>query len=206
MTGRVVVLAGPSGSGKSRLAERLSRRLGWPIVRLDDFYHPVDHPGLPRSEALGIVDWDDPRSWDGEAALTALTLLLGDGRCEAPIYDLSVSGVVGRRELTCRPADLVIAEGIFAAEVIDDLRERGLLHSAWCVRHHPVVTFGLRLARDLSERRKPPLTLLRRGLVLLRAEPSVVAGHVAKGARAASPRRVEQLLTAAAGRHRSELP
>ena len=34
----------------------------------------------------------------------------------------------------------------------------------------------------------------------------VVAGHVAKGARAASPRRVEQLLTAAAGRHRSELP
>ena len=91
-------------------------------------------------------------------------------------------------------------------EVIDGLRERGLLHSAWCVRHHPVVTFGLRLARDLSERRKPPLTLLRRGLVLLRAEPSVVASHVAKGARAASPRRVEQLLTTAAGRHRSELP
>lgn len=206
MTGRVVVLAGPSGSGKSRLAERLSRRLGWPIVRLDDFYHPIDHPGLPRSETLGIVDWDDPRSWDGEAALTALTLLLDSGRCEAPIYDLSVSGVVGRRELTCRPDDLVIAEGIFAAEVIDGLRERGLLHSAWCVRHHPVVTFGLRLVRDLSERRKPPLTLLRRGLVLLRAEPSVVAGHVAKGARAASPRRVEQLLTTTAGRHRSELP
>lgn len=198
--GRVVVLAGPSGSGKSRLAERLSRRLGWPIVRLDDFYHPVDHPGLPRSEALGIVDWDDPRSWDGEAALAALAELLETGRCEAPVYDISVSGVVGRRELTCEPTDLVLAEGIFAAEVIERLRERGLLHSAWCVRHRPLVTFGLRLARDLSERRKPPLTLLRRGLVLLRAEPSVVAGHVAKGARAGSPRRVEQLLVSAARR------
>jgi deoxyadenosine/deoxycytidine kinase len=33
---RVVVLAGPSGSGKSRLAERLRDRCGWPIVRLDD--------------------------------------------------------------------------------------------------------------------------------------------------------------------------
>jgi uridine kinase len=74
------------------------------------------------------------------------------------------------------------------------------------VRHHPVVTFGLRLVRDLSERRKPPLTLLRRGLVLLRAEPAVVAGHVARGARPGSPRTVERLLTATAGRHRSELP
>ena len=200
MTGRVVVLAGPSGSGKSRLAERLSRRLGWPIVRLDDFYHPVDHPGLPRSEALGIVDWDDPRSWDGEAATAALTELLETGRAEAPVYDISTSSVVGRRELTCGEGALVLAEGIFAAEIIAGLRDRGLLHSAWCVRHRPVVTFALRLVRDLSERRKPPLTLVRRGLVLLRAEPGVVEGHVAKGARAGSPRTVERVLSSAASR------
>lgn len=194
------MLAGPSGSGKSRLADRLAARQGWPVVRLDDFYHPVDHPGLPRSEALGMVDWDDPRTWDRAGAVTCLDVLLAEGRAEAPVYDIPTSSVVGRQEITCRPSDLVLAEGIFAAEIVPELRDRGLLHSAWCVRHHPAVTFVLRLARDLAERRKPPLTLLRRGLVLLRAEPSVVAGLVAQGARAATPRTVERVLAAGARR------
>ena len=61
---------------------------------------------------------------------------------------------------------------------------------------------ALRLVRDLAARRKPPLTLVRRGLVLLREEPAVVAGHVAAGARAASPRTVERLLVSTAQRSR----
>jgi len=40
---RVVVLAGPSGIGKSRLAA-LS---GLPVLRLDDFYRSGDDPALP---------------------------------------------------------------------------------------------------------------------------------------------------------------
>ncbi len=200
--GRVVVLAGPSGSGKSRLADRLAERFGWPVVRLDDFYLPEDHPDLPRSAELGIADWDDPRSWDGEAAAECLDRLLREGYAEAPVYDISTSSVVGRHELRSRPGDLVVTEGIFAAEIIPELRARGLLHSAWCVRHRRLVTFALRLVRDLAERRKPPLTLVRRGLVLLREEPAVVAGHVAAGARAASPRTVERLLVSTAQRSR----
>ena len=41
---RVVVLAGPSGSGKSRLANRLHAARGWPVFRLDDFCRDAVDP------------------------------------------------------------------------------------------------------------------------------------------------------------------
>lgn len=192
--GRVVVLAGPSGSGKSRLANRLHRDHGWPVVRLDDFYKAADAPDLPRSEELGMVDWDHPDSWDRGAALAALGRLVTDGESAMPIYDIGTSSVTGEHTITSGPDDLILAEGIFAAEAIASLRDAGLLHSAWCIRHHRFKTFVLRLARDLKERRKPPLTLVRRGLVLARDEPTVVARHVELGARCATPKQAERVL------------
>lgn len=163
-------------------------------MRLDDFYRDGDDPRLPRSVELGMVDWDHPDSWDQAAAITALTHLVTQGEASMPVYDIGSSRATGEHTVTAGQDDLIIAEGIFAAEAIDSLRHAGLLHSAWCIRHHRLQTFGLRLARDLRERRKPPLTLVRRGLVLMRDEPKVVARHVELGARCATPRQAERLL------------
>jgi uridine kinase len=88
----------------------------------------------------------------------------------------------------------VVAEGIFAAEIIGALTDTGVLHSAWCVRHPRWVTFVRRLVRDLAERRKPPLVLLRRGLALTRSEPQLVARMERLGATCASPSEVEHRL------------
>jgi uridine kinase len=195
---RVVVLAGPSGAGKSRLAARLHAAHGWPIVRLDDFYRDEDDPLMPRSDELGIVDWDHPDSWNREAAVRALETLVESGCVETPVYDIALSRAVGTTMVSAGPHDLVLAEGIFAAEVIGDLRERGLLAGAYCVHHHRGVTFVWRLLRDLSERRKPPWTLLRRGLALMRDEPSVVARQESLGARSARAKDLEALLSALA--------
>ena len=180
---RVIILAGPSGSGKSRLAARLHAEHGWPIVNLDDFYRDHDHPDMPRQEALGIVDWDHVDSWDGAAALTALERLVTTGHTPKPLYDISQSRATGNGEIHCRPDDLVLAEGIFAAELIAPLRDRGLLRTAYCIRHrHRLLTFATRLVRDLAERRKPPLVLLRRGWALQRAEPTLIRTLVRRGA------------------------
>ena len=195
---RVVVLAGPSGSGKSRLASRLHATRGWPIFRLDDFYRDLDDPSMPRSEGLGIIDWDHPDSWDADRAVASLCELVDTGRTDTPVYDISTSRAVGHREVAAAPGDLVIAEGIFAAEVVDRLRECGVLHSAWCVHHRPGVTFVRRLARDLKERRKPPVTLVRRGLALMHAEPEIVRRQTALGAHPARAKDVERDLVTAA--------
>ncbi|WP_395654176.1 uridine kinase [Phycicoccus elongatus] len=197
MRTRVVILAGPSGSGKSRLAARLAAHHHWPIVRLDDFYRDQDDPDLPMSAGLGIPDWDDPRSWNGEAALAALRTLVDTGSCELPIYDLPTSRAVGTTTLTAGPGDLILTEGIFAAELIGPLRAEGLLHSGWCIIHrHPGVNFLRRLARDLRERRKPPHILVRRGWALMRSEPSVIERQRKLGATCARATVVEDTLAA----------
>jgi uridine kinase len=176
---RVIVLAGPSGSGKSRL----SRRVGLPVLNLDDFYKDGSDPSLPRVD-LGhesIVDWDDPASWLMDEAVAAIEALCREGSADVPVYDLAHDGRVGHRVLDLGGAAFFVAEGIFAQEVVADCRDRGLLADAICVRNHRGVTFWRRLTRDLRERRKHPLVLLRRGLKLLHDEPEVVAHAVDLG-------------------------
>jgi uridine kinase len=185
----VIVLAGSSGSGKSRLAERL----GHPILRLDDFYRDGDDPDLPRLP-MGVVDWDDPRCWHAAAAVETLDRLCVAGRAEVPIYDIATDRRTGSRVLDLGDAPYVVAEGVFAPEIVAACRQRGLLAAAICVRRPRALTFVLRLVRDLRERRKPPLVLWRRGLLLYRREPSIVADAVRLGCVPMGLRRAEAYL------------
>lgn len=184
----VVILAGPSGSGKSHLA----RKLGWTVLRLDDFYHPLDHPDLPRS-TLGIVDWDHFGSWDVEAAMAAIVSLCREGRTEVPVYDISTSRPIGTHEVVLT-GDRFIAEGLFAPQIVQRCREAGVLDAAICLDRPRLMVFGLRLVRDLRESRKPPLTLVRRGWRLFKDQPRVVAAAVAAGCVAMTPRQALHVL------------
>lgn len=185
------MFAGTSGSGKTRLAARLHQEHGWPVVRLDDFYRDGADPALPRSP-LGIPDWDDPASWDGEAALAALAELAATGRTVMPRYDIATSRIVGSQVVSARPGDPILAEGLFAAHLVPALRQEGLLAAAWCVAHPRWLTFLRRLARDIRERRKPVPILIRRGLLLARREPALIAAIAATGAQVATPRHIRR--------------
>ncbi|MGW3008552.1 ATP-binding protein [Streptomyces sp. NPDC001219] len=175
---RVVLLTGPSGSGKTSLAAHS----GLPVLNLDDFYKEGTDPTLPQLPDGGGADWDAPLSWDAGAALAAIAALCRTGRADVPVYDIATSARTGASGLDLGGAPLFIAEGIFAAEVIEDCRAAGLLADALCLRGRPTTTFRRRLARDLREGRKSAPYLVRRGLRLLRDERSVVARHTALGA------------------------
>jgi uridine kinase len=179
----VIVLAGPSGSGKSRLAERV----GLPVLRLDDFYKnggDATLPVIPTGANAGLVDWDHPDSWLYDDAVATVIALCRDGRAAVPVYDIAHDGRTGTHTLDLAGGGLFVAEGIFAQEIVGACQDAGLLAAAYCVRQHPVVTFWRRLTRDLRERRKPPLVLVMRGFALLRDQRRVVSHAVAHGCRA----------------------
>lgn len=182
----VVLLAGASGSGKSRIA----RLAGCPQLALDDFYHDHDHPGLPRTfgseQSDGIVDWDEPATWDAAGAMTAIIELCQTGSTDIPIYDISASRRVGSHRLGLGTSRTFVAEGLFAPELVVRCQQAGVPFEAVFIDRPRTQTMIFRFVRDVRERRKPLLVLIRRGLALWRTEPVVRSHALAQGCRPVS--------------------
>jgi uridine kinase len=192
-----VLLCGPSGSGKSLVAARS----GLPVLRLDDFYKEGDDPTLPKVTGSSDIDWDHPDSWDADAAVAAIAELCRTGRTDVPVYDLALSARTGANCVDVGRTPVFIAEGIFAAEIVERCREQGVLADALCLSRGPVTTFRRRFLRDLKEGRKSVPFLLRRGWRLMRAERSIVARQTVLGAHACDrDEALVRLAAAAAGR------
>lgn len=188
---QLILLAGASGSGKSRVT-RLS---GGPWLNLDDFYFDADRPGLPT--VAGRLDWDDVRSWDAEAAVRTLRQLCATGRAEIPVYDIAASRAVGTRPLDLGEAGALVAEGVFAPELIHRCREAGMPVRALYLDRPRAVTLVLRFFRDVREHRKPLPVLIRRGLALWRQEPAIRHHALDRGCEPLSPRTAIGIITAA---------
>jgi len=176
----VILVAGPSGSGKSRL----SGRTGVPQLRLDDFYRDLDEPGLPMATMPGglrMIDWDDMGSWNLDAAVEALAQVARTGRAIIPTYDISISRATGTQQIDIGGAPALICEGIFAVELAEPCRARGLQVEAIWLDRPRWFNFARRLQRDLRQRRKAPSVLIRRGLGLVKLEPGSRKVALARG-------------------------
>lgn len=163
----IILVCGASGSGKSHLA----KVTGVPQLRLDDFYLDIDCPDLPRRG--GYIDWDDPATWDCEAAVAALQRLCADGEVSLPRYDKSLSKKIGEHTLRLNGEPCVIVEGIFAAELLAPATAAGLRVMPILLTRPRGLVFVIRLIRDLYRGTKSPGVLFRRGIVLYREEPAL---------------------------------
>ena len=114
---RLVLIAGPSSSGKTTTCKRLSVQLGVNGIRpinisLDDYF--VDREKTPR-DASGDYDYEHLHALNLELFNQQLNALFRGEEVELPRYDFASgrSGTSGKR-LRMGPKDILVVEGIHA--------------------------------------------------------------------------------------------
>ena len=101
--------------------------------------------------------------------------------------------------MTTEPSDSDEPDGVASYSMSNtkqELVEAGVLADAVTVCRAPWKNFVRRLARDLREHRKPPLTLLRRGRSLMRTEQALVVRQERLGCRACNAHETADMLAA----------
>ena len=129
---KIVMLAGPSSSGKTTTASLLSRefeRMGGKayIVSLDDFYlsrsegYPVDENGEPDYECVEALDI--------ELMHSCLNELIENGESRLPVFDFTTGERNdGVKHIVLNDKDVLIVEGLHALNpvITDTLDENSL--------------------------------------------------------------------------------
>ncbi len=116
---RVILLAGPSSSGKTTTASLLTRELSRrghraSTVSLDDFYRPLEAPDYPRDE-YGNPDYETVDALEVAEIRDCLATLLDGGEYPMPRFDFTCR----RRDPVRRPlrlaeGDYLVVEGLHA--------------------------------------------------------------------------------------------
>jgi uridine kinase len=145
----LIGIAGPSGAGKTTLAERVARELAAPILSLDCYYRELD--GLPLEERAR-TNFDEPDALDRELLFSQLAQLAAGAAIEAPVYDFARH--TRAPETTPVPAaEFVIVEGLFAL-LWEEVR--ALFGTKVFVSAGDGLCFERRLERDARERGRTP--------------------------------------------------
>ena len=112
---RLVMIAGPSSSGKTTFSHRLSLQLRAKgkrthAIACDDYFKDRDSYPV---QADGSVDFEAIECVDIERLNADLLKLLHEGKAMLPIYDFKTGkSISSGRELQIGPEDVVILEGI----------------------------------------------------------------------------------------------
>lgn len=112
---RIVLIAGPSSSGKTTFAKRLSIQLR--VNGIDPVYLSTDDYFVERSETPkdehGELNFEDIEAIDVELFNRNMNDLLNNKEVDLPVFDfLTGSKIFGKRVVSSHPSNVYVIEGI----------------------------------------------------------------------------------------------
>ena len=141
----LIAIAGGTGSGKSTLSDALAAATGGVVIRIDDYYRPLNHLTFGERE---LVNFDAPEAIDHVLMTEHLSMLLDGQTVEKPVYDFTKhTRAVFGEEIS--PCSTIIVEGLFAlywAELNQLCDTKVFVETPFELR------FMRRLRRDIDER------------------------------------------------------
>ena len=142
-------IAGGSCSGKSFIARRIAysavqRGMSAVTLPLDMYFRDADDSLLPR-DSLGRNLFDVPQAYHADAYLRHAVQLLAGKPMWIPAYDTRTNTRVTERGTLVEPAELLIADGLFAIEFLARLHPQML---AVYVEASEYVRVSRRIMRD----------------------------------------------------------
>jgi uridine kinase len=141
----LIGIAGPSGAGKTYLAQHLAAVLNAPVLSMDAYYRDLAHLPLPER---AVSNFDHPAAIQHELLIDHVQQLSQGKAVEIPCYDFATHTRTAQTK-SFGPADVVIIEGLFTL-YWPELRQ--LLRTKIFVEMNQVVCFERRTLRDVSER------------------------------------------------------
>ncbi len=146
----VIGIAGPSGAGKTYLAEHLARELkDVTLVPIDAYYPDLSHLPMAERERL---NFDDPNLLDTSLLFAHVAALARGESVGLPVYDFNRhTRLPETRQL--EPRNYVIVEGLFTFywQTL-----RAMLQTRVYVEMQNQVCFERRLERDVRDRGRTP--------------------------------------------------
>ena len=138
-------IAGPSGSGKSFLAQHLKTALKADVLELDRYYRDLSHLPL---EQRARMNFDAPEALEHELLIEQVARLQNGKAVQLPVYDFTTHTRIAMTEIL-QPSKVMILEGLFTLYWAG-LRE--LLRTKVYVDLNDEACLTRRKARDISER------------------------------------------------------
>jgi uridine kinase len=185
----VIFVAGLSGSGKTVAASASGVAT---IIPLDSFFFD-ERSDLPKW--LGRTDWETIRSFNLDAAVSAVVSLAAGNSVDVPIYDHYQNAAVGSTLIA--PSGNLVAEGVYAPAVYDRVVREGVSAALLLVDVPAEAAFKARMKRDIGERHMNVVWAIVRSARLFVRHGRYRTAAVARGAelidRGMAPQRIADL-------------
>lgn len=155
----LLLISGPTGSGKSTMSKVIAKELGISLLSLDNYFKDEDEMELVLPE-LNIRQWDSPDCYNWNVLIGNLQDIFRKKIARIPIFSHELSRQNGWAHLRLQKTPLIV-EGLYAMhpEILDTVQSMRLKLFSVFLNIPEEIRWQRKYNRDVLERSEDPSTL-----------------------------------------------